>query len=175
VSLARGGFYDGLKFSRVVPGFFARTGDPVGDGSGGPGYQIEAEFNNRPHLRGVLSMAREGDPMESQGAMPRPEFANTAGSQFFVALNYDKTQRLDNRYTAFGKLIGDESIETLRKIGGGAIADAASNRPAEPVTITRLEIVPVTPETNPYLTLMSQAQIADEQAAPAKPEEPAVK
>lgn len=167
VSLARGGFYDGLKFHRVVPDFIAQTGDPIGDGSGGPGYQVEAEFNNRRHYRGVLSMAREVDPMESQGAAPRPEFANTAGSQFFVALNYDTTQRLDGRYTAFGMVIGDESIATLRKIGGGAIADAATNRPAEPVTITRLEVVPVTPQTNPYLTLLSRAQIGDEETPPA--------
>ena len=162
VSLARGGFYDGLRFHRLVPDFIVQTGDPIGDASGGPGYQIEAEFNSRPHLRGVLSMAREVDPMESQGAAPRPEFANTAGSQFFIALNYAKTQRLDNRYAAFGKLIGEGSVATLGKIGGGAIADASTGRPAEAVTITRLEIVPVTPQTNPYLTLMSQAQIADE-------------
>ena len=162
ISLARGGFYDGQKFHRVVPDFIAQAGDPVGDASGGPGYQIEAEFNNRPHLRGVLSMAREVDPMESQGAMPRPEFANTAGSQFFVALDYRKTQRLDNRYAAFGKVIGDDSLATLKRIGGGAIAAGTVDRPADPVTITALEIVPVTPETNPYLTLMSQAQIADE-------------
>lgn len=166
VNLARGGFYDGLKFHRLVPDFIVQTGDPVGDASGGPGYQIESEFNGRPHLRGVLSMAREVDPMESQGAAPRPEFANTAGSQFFVALNYQKTQRLDNRYTAFGKLIGDESIATLKKISSGAITDAGTGRPAEPVTIKRLEIVPVTPQTNPYLTLMSQAQIADDDAKP---------
>lgn len=165
VNLARGGFYDGLRFHRVVPDFIVQAGDPNGDNSGGPGYQIEAEFNGRPHLPGVLSMAREGDPMESQGAMPRPEFANTAGSQFFVALDYAKTRRLDNRYTAFGKVIGDNSMATLKKIGGGAVADATTGRPAEPVTITKLEIIPVTPETNPYLTLMSQAQIAEERKA----------
>lgn len=165
-SLARGGYYDGLKFHRLVPGFIAQTGDPSGDSSGGPGYQIESEFNGRPHLRGVLSMAREGDPMESQGAQPRPEFANTAGSQFFIALDYAKTRRLDGRYTAFGKLVGDESAKTLEAIANGDVADATTGRPKEPVTITKLEIVPVTPQTNPYLTLMAEAQIAEDQRKP---------
>jgi cyclophilin family peptidyl-prolyl cis-trans isomerase len=149
ISLARGGFYDGLTFHRVVPDFIVQTGDPVGDNSGGPGYTIEPEFNGRQHLRGTLSMARESDPMEAQGSLPRPEFARTAGSQFFICLSYEKTKRLDGRYTAFGRLVGGE--ETLTTIGSGTVADASTGRPEQPVKISRIEIVPVTPSDNPYL------------------------
>ena len=85
LSLAEGGFYDGLGFHRIVPGFVIQGGDPKGDSTGGPGYMIDAEFNGRPHLPGVLSMARSGDPLEAQGAMPRSDAANSAGSQFFIA------------------------------------------------------------------------------------------
>ena len=151
VELARGGFYDGLRFHRVVPDFIAQTGDPVGDSSGGPGYTVPAEFNARQHLRGVLSMSRESDPMEAQGAQPRQAFADTAGSQFFICLNYDNTKRLDGRYTVFGRLTAGD--ETLAKIGGGAVTDV--DRPTDPVTITKLEILPVTPADNPYLALFT--------------------
>src|SRR5690606_25635298 len=89
LSLAEGGFYDGLAFHRIVPGFVIQGGDPKGDSTGGPGYMIDAEFNNRPHLPGVLSMARSGDPLEAQGAMPRSDAANSAGSQFFIAIDYE--------------------------------------------------------------------------------------
>ena len=75
---------------------------------------IDAEFNTRPHQPGVLSMARSGDPNEAGGAMPRSDFANSAGSQFFIALNYENTQQLDRRYTAFGKVI--QGMETVRGI-----------------------------------------------------------
>ena len=86
MTLAADGFYDGLTFHRIVPDFVIQGGDPRGDGTGGPGYMIDAEFNDRQHLEGVLSMARSGDPNEAGGAMPRCEFANSAGSQFFVCL-----------------------------------------------------------------------------------------
>lgn len=155
ISLANGGFYDGLLFHRVVPDFIVQTGDPLGDSSGGPGYSIDAEFNGRLHVRGVLSMAREGDPMESQGAMPRPDFANSAGSQFFICLNHDKTKRLDRKYTAFAQLI--EGDETLTKIGSAEIADAATGRPKEPVKITSIRIVPVTAGNDPYPSLLERA------------------
>src|SRR5438445_3487215 len=100
--LARSGFYDGTIFHRIVKGFMIQGGDPNSKdpgkensyGEGGPGYKIKAEFNNHPHERGVISMARETDP-------------DSAGSQFFICLA--AIHRLDHRYTNFGKLInGDE-------------------------------------------------------------------
>lgn len=155
ISLAQGGFYDGLLFHRVVPDFVVQTGDPLGNSSGGPGYQIDAEFNGRLHLRGVFSMARENDPMESQGAVPRPDFANSAGSQFFICLNHEKTKRLDLKYTAFAQLVtGDE---TLAKIGAGEIADPTTGAPKDPVKINSIRIVPVRPGNDPYLTLLKRA------------------
>src|SRR5688572_28084406 len=93
LTLAEQGYFDGLTFHRIVPGFVVQGGDPRGAdpdrrnrGTGSPGYQIDAEFNERKHLPGVLSMARNGDPMEPSGAMPRCEYANSAGSQFFICL-----------------------------------------------------------------------------------------
>ncbi len=89
VTLARKGFYNGLTFHRVVPGFVIQGGDPKGDGTGGPGYCIPAEFNNRHHSFGTLAMARAQDP-------------NSAGSQFYICL-VDCPQ-LDGKYTVFGKV-----------------------------------------------------------------------
>ncbi len=154
VSLSRGGFYDGLLFHRVVPDFIVQSGDPLADNSGGPGYQIDAEFSGRLHLRGVLSMARENDPMESQGAMPRPDFANSAGSQFFICMNHEKTKRLDRKYTAFAQLVAGD--EVLQKIGSGELADPATGRPKEPFKITSIRIVPVTTGEDPYPTLLER-------------------
>ena len=160
LNLSREGFYDGRLFHRVVPDFVVQTGDPLGDNSGGPGYQIQAEFNGRPHLEGVMSMAREGDPMESQGAMPRPEYANSAGSQFFICLNYDKTKRLDHKYTAFGQVVS--GIDVLRKIGGGEVDSPATGHPKEPVKIEKVEILGVTADSDPYPSLIEKAADRDE-------------
>ena len=156
--LAREGFYDGRTFHRVVPNFVIQSGDPLGDNSGGPGYTIGAEFNARRHTEGVLSMAREGDPMEAQGAMPRPEYADTAGSQFFICLNYEKTRRLDRKYAAFGQVVA--GLEVLRAIGGGELVDSAAGRPKNPVTIQRIEIRPVTADSDPYPALLEQSTTA---------------
>ncbi|KAL3905586.1 MAG: hypothetical protein SGPRY_010861 [Prymnesium sp.] len=121
LKLSQSGFYDGGAFHRIIPGFVIQGGDPnakVGYGpegtleganqgqvrrwgTGGPGYNIPAEFNERPHEFGVLSMARSSDP-------------NSAGSQFFVCLG--TLPSLDRKYTTFGKLLSGES--TLRKIAG---------------------------------------------------------
>ena len=149
--LAEGGFYDGLGFHRVVPGFVIQAGDPKGDSTGGPGYMIDEEFNDRPHLPGVLSMARSGDPLESQGAMPRNEAANSAGSQFFIALDYEATRRLDGRYTAFGRVV--DGMDVVEAIGSAEIADEATGEPKEPQPITRVRVEPVEPGRNPYATL----------------------
>jgi len=95
VSLAKKGFYDGLIFHRVIPGFMIQGGCPEGTGMGGPGYSIKGEFeangfsNPIKHDRGVLSMARSADP-------------NSAGSQFFIMV--DKSPHLDGQYAAFGKV-----------------------------------------------------------------------
>lgn len=97
IALANSGFYDGLIFHRVIPGFMIQGGDPQGTGMGGPGYRIKGEFkhngfsqNNLKHDRGVLSMARSMMP-------------DTAGSQFFIM--HDKAPHLDGEYAAFGKVI----------------------------------------------------------------------
>jgi len=87
VTLAKKGFYDGLKFHRREEGFVIQGGDPKGDGTGGPGYQIKAEFNKKPHVRGALAMARSSDP-------------NSAGSQFYICLA--PANFLDGQYTVFG-------------------------------------------------------------------------
>lgn len=100
------GFYDGITFHRVIPGFMIQAGDPLtkdddrsNDGTGGPGYTIDAEFNSRKHLRGTLSMARKPDP-------------NSAGSQFFICLK--PQPGLDGQYTIFGQVT--EGMDVVDKI-----------------------------------------------------------
>ena len=87
--LASEGFYDGLTFHRVQPGALVHGGDPKGDGSGGPGYTIKAEFNKQKHVRGAVAMARLVGP-------------DTAGSQFYITLT--GALELDGQYTVFGKV-----------------------------------------------------------------------
>lgn len=105
ISLVEDGFYDGLTFHRVIPGFMIQGGDPAGNGSGGPDYTIKGEFtsngfeNNLKHERGVISMARAQDP-------------DSAGSQFFIMV--EKASHLDGNYAAFGKVI--EGMETVDAI-----------------------------------------------------------
>lgn len=162
--LAGEGFYDGLTFHRLVPGFVIQGGDPRGDGSGGPGYTIPAEFNNRPHLEGVLSMARQGDPNERAGAMPRREFVDSAGSQFFICLDYARTKALDRRYTAFGQV--SAGMETVRAIAQG---EREGDRAVKPIVIRKAQVKPVTPDHNPYADLMRQLAIMEQkEAQPAK-------
>jgi peptidyl-prolyl cis-trans isomerase B (cyclophilin B) len=91
VTLARDGFYDGLTFHRVEPGFVIQGGCPEGRGTGGPGYCIPAEFNATPHKLGALAMARAYDP-------------DSAGSQFYVVLNEATCRQLDGNYTVFGQV-----------------------------------------------------------------------
>jgi len=121
VFLARQGFYEGVIFHRVIPGFMIQGGDPTGTGTGGPGYQIKAEFNKMKHVRGVLSMARSNDP-------------NSAGSQFFIM--HDDAPFLDNQYTAFGKVTS--GIETVDKIVN--LPRDSNDRPKNPAKITRVTI-----------------------------------
>lgn len=152
LSLAAGGYFDGLNFHRIIPGFVIQGGDPRGDGTGGPGYHIEAEFNSRKHEEGVLSMARQGDPVERQGLMPRAEAANSAGSQFFICLDYNGTKQLDGRYTAFGRVVdGMDVFRTIAKVK----TDPKNDRPTEPQVIKSTKVFPVTAEKNPYISMLN--------------------
>ena len=100
VFLACQGYFDGLTFHRYEPGFVIQGGDPSGNGSGGPGYRLPAEFNATIHTEGILSMARTSDP-------------NSAGSQFFVMLG--RAPHLDHQYTVFGKVLtGMEVVNQIR-------------------------------------------------------------
>src|ERR1700746_3147715 len=134
--LARAGFYNGTIFHRIVKGFMIQGGDPNSKdpakentyGTGGPGYKIKAEFNDHPHERGVISMAREPDP-------------DSAGSQFFICLA--PVHRLDHQYTTFGKLIKGDDV--LGKIGDTPVernAQGEISKPAKRVVINKIEIVP---------------------------------
>jgi|ERR1700722_14509076 len=100
IKLADKGFYNGLTFHRVVPGFVVQGGDPNGDGSGGPGYTIKAEFNDHLHLRGTVAMARTSDP-------------DSAGSQFYICLA--ALPQLDHQYTVFGQVVeGDALLDNIQ-------------------------------------------------------------
>ena len=97
--LVEKGFYDGLTFHRVIPGFMAQGGDPDGTGMGGPGYNLKAEFNDKKHVRGTLAMARSADP-------------DSAGSQFYIC--YGPQPHLDGQYTIFGQVTdGMEYVDAL--------------------------------------------------------------
>ena len=134
--LARSGFYDGTAFHRIVKGFMIQGGDPLTKdpakesryGTGDPGYKIKAEFNDRSHERGVLSMARSSDP-------------DSAGSQFFICLA--NVSRLDHQYTTFGKLIKGDDV--LGKIGDIEVTMSDSgerSKPTKRVTVESIKIVP---------------------------------
>lgn len=120
ISLVKKGFYDGVIFHRVIPGFMIQGGDPDGTGAGGPGYSIAGEFtsngfqNDLEHTRGVLSMARTGEP-------------DSAGSQFFIM--HADYPSLDTQYAAFGKVI--EGIEVVDEIA--TLPTGANDRPNEPL------------------------------------------
>lgn len=145
-----GGFYNGLEFFRVEPGFVIQTGDPRNDGTGGPGFNTPAEFSDRQHLPGVLSMARLTDPNEAPGLLPRPEFANSSGSQFFIALNFASTKQLDRRFTAIGRVI--DGMDTVRAIAASPLRDK-SIQPVNPPKVTGAKLVLVTADDNPYARL----------------------
>ena len=116
VFLSREGFYDGVVWHRVVPGFVAQTGDPTGTGRGGPGYTIDLEVNDNKFEDGSLGAARSQDP-------------NSAGSQFFI--DYAAQPGLDGAYTVFGKLT--EGRDVLNRIAPG-------EPPASPTVIQTIEI-----------------------------------
>jgi peptidyl-prolyl cis-trans isomerase B (cyclophilin B) len=100
IKLAREGFYDGLKFHRVEPGFVIQGGCPQGTGTGGPGYNLDAEFSALPHVKGTVAMARATSP-------------NSAGSQFYICLG--DARFLDKQYTVFGQTTaGQDVVEAIR-------------------------------------------------------------
>jgi peptidylprolyl isomerase/peptidyl-prolyl cis-trans isomerase B (cyclophilin B) len=101
VTLAKKGFYNGLAFHRVVPGFVVQGGDPQGNGTGGPGYTIKAEFNPQKHVRGSVAMARSQHP-------------DSAGSQFYIT--YGAQPHLDGSYTVFGQVSsGMEHVDGIKQ------------------------------------------------------------
>ena len=164
--LSAEGFYDGLTFHRIMPGFVIQGGDPLGVGLGGPGYTIPAEFSRRKHLAGVLSMARSGDPLEADGSLPRKEFADSASSQFFICLDYNATRSLDLKYTAFGEVVGS-GMDTVKKIAAVPIADPVKGTPREKQVIDKVEVKDVTSADNPYAKLFQPANANGAGAAPA--------
>jgi len=121
-ALVRRGFYNGLKFHRVIAGFMAQTGDPRGDGTGGSGHPVKAEFSNTAkHVRGTVSMARTSDP-------------DSADSQFFIC--YAPAPFLDGKYTIWGQVVsGMEYVDALKK------GDPANNGMVEdPDRIIKMQV-----------------------------------
>ena len=119
--LTRKGFYDGLTFHRVIPGFMAQTGDPLGDGSGGSGQQLNAEFSREQHVRGTVSMARASN-------------ANSADSQFFIC--FAPAPFLDGQYTVWGQVVSGMEVVEKIKAGSQYNNGAVSN----PTRIVRMKI-----------------------------------
>ncbi|AUG55067.1 peptidylprolyl isomerase [Thalassospira marina] len=119
--LVRSGFYDGLLFHRVIDGFMAQTGDPKGDGTGGSGTKLQAEFSDAHHVRGTVSMARAADP-------------NSADSQFFIC--FAAAPHLDGQYTIWGQVVsGMEFVDNIKKG-----APWANGRVADPDHIVKMQI-----------------------------------
>lgn len=136
IKLAKSGFYDGTAFHRIIDGFMIQGGDPLTKdpsqearwGTGAADERIKAEFNDRNHVFGVISMARSADP-------------NSASSQFFICLG--PTAQLDGKYTAFGKLIKGE--DTLRKLGKTPVGMSPNGEPSKPTSRVALESVKIVP------------------------------
>jgi cyclophilin family peptidyl-prolyl cis-trans isomerase len=116
LKLAKQGYYDGLTFHRIIPGFVIQGGCPQGTGTGGPGWTVKAEFNDREHVPGVLSMARSSHP-------------DSAGSQFFVCLTREHCRHLDKQYTAFGKVTS--GMDAIEKIAATPLKDPRAGTPAK--------------------------------------------
>jgi peptidyl-prolyl cis-trans isomerase B (cyclophilin B) len=135
-TLAKKGFYDGTAFHRIIKGFMVQGGDPLTKdlnaearwGTGDPGYKIKAEFNDRQHVKGVLSMARSSNP-------------DSAGCQFFICL--DRAPHLDRQYTAFGKVIkGDDVLTKIGETPVGPSSMGENSRPKKRIEVQSVKIVP---------------------------------
>ncbi|MFO7769214.1 MAG: peptidylprolyl isomerase [bacterium] len=131
IELARQGFYDGTTFHRVVPGFVIQGGDPLSkdddpynDGLGGPGWNVNEEFNDIPHEQGIVSMARSG------------ENVNSAGSQFFICL--DRLPYLDRQYTVFGRVV--EGMDVVDAIKARPRVPDDPDRPIQPVVMREVTV-----------------------------------
>ena len=134
--LAGEGFYDGTAFHRIIKGFMIQGGDPLTKdsnqehlwGTGDPGYKIKAEFNDRSHQKGVISMARAQDP-------------DSAGSQFFIV--HGDASFLDRQYTAFGKVIEGESVlDSLASVPVGPSGSGENSKPKDRVGVKSIRIQP---------------------------------
>ncbi len=128
IALSKIGFYDGVIFHRVIEGFMIQGGCPLGTGYGNGGYNVKAEFNTTKHVPGVLSMARSGDP-------------NSASTQFFICL--EPYPSLDGQYTAFGKVMDQESQEVVNAIG--LVKTDRNDKPIDKVVIEKAAVI-VTPK-----------------------------
>lgn len=130
--LANSKFYDGTQSHRLIPGFMIQLGDPLTKdpskeafwGTGDPGYKIKAEFNNRSHDKGVLSMARSANP-------------DSAGSQFFIC--FKRVAHLDNQYTVFGKVL--KGLDVLDKLEAVPVGGSQGSKPQRPVVLESVKIV----------------------------------
>ncbi len=134
LELGREGFYDGLSFHRIIPGFVVQGGCPIGNGTGGrpDGKQLKAEFNDREHHPGTLSMARSQHP-------------DSAGSQFFICLSREGTRALDGGYIAFGEVV--EGGDVVAEIASVPLGDTpqTSQQPLNPPVIQRGSLRPSAP------------------------------
>jgi peptidylprolyl isomerase len=119
--LVRQGFYDGLVFHRVIPGFMAQTGDPRGDGTGGSGQHLAAEFSKAPHIRGTVSMARASSP-------------NSADSQFFIC--FDDASNLNGQYTVWGQVTS--GMEFVDKVKAGSPLN--NGKVTDPTKIVKMQV-----------------------------------
>jgi len=124
LALSKAGFYDNLIFHRIVPDFVIQGGCPTGNGTGGPGYHVKQEFNERKHVTGTLSMARAQSP-------------DSAGSQFFLCLK--PVPFLDNQYTVFGQTADEASRKIVEEIGD--VETGPGDRPLEDVQIKSATVV----------------------------------
>ena len=131
ISLAKGGFYNNLIFHRVIKGFMIQGGCPEKTGKGGPGYSVKAEFNQRKHLKGTMSMARSNNN-------------DSGGSQFFICL--DPQPKLDNQYTVFGEVV--EGMDVVEAIGGTSTSGPPTDKPTEDMVIKNVTI-----ETRPVVAV----------------------
>lgn len=120
--LVRKGFYDGLAFHRVIPGFMAQTGDPNGDGTGGSGQKLKAEFSDEHHVRGTVSMARRGNDV------------NSGDSQFFIC--FADATYLDGQYTIWGQVVS--GMEFVDKINAGTSSN--NGAVADPTKIVKIQV-----------------------------------